>query len=119
MITQFTRDNLVTATKKLITTKDLKLESGQSVVRGEVLKKGTTGLVAITNPGDTPYAISLQNVDATAGEKDIVYSYDGSFKSSELTFGAGTIKDFRDDFVTSTGLLVEEGAGSGQQGNPQ
>jgi len=104
----FTRDNLVTATKPLITRKDLQLEAGQSVVRGEVLKKGTTGLVALTATTDTPYSASLQTVDATASAQGITYTYDGSVLNSELTYGAGTIADFRDKFVTSTRLLVEE-----------
>ena len=104
----FTRDNLVTATKPLITRNDLQMESGQNVVRGEVLKKGTTGLVALTLVGDIPYCVALQNIDASASAKDIVYSFDGSFLESELTYGAGTIADFRDDFVASTSLLIEE-----------
>ncbi|MEA1893015.1 MAG: hypothetical protein U9N33_09925 [Campylobacterota bacterium] len=109
MATQaFGRDNLITATKKLITTNTLQLESGESVVRGEVLKKGTTGLVALTQVEDAPYCVALQNIDATAAAKDISYTFDGSVLESELTYGAGTIADFRDDFVTSTRLLVEE-----------
>lgn len=104
----FDRDNLITATKKLITTSTLQLESGQNVVRGEVLTKGTTGLVALALVADVPYCVALQNIDATASAKDISYTFDGSVLESELTYGAGTIADFRDDFVTSTRLLVEE-----------
>lgn len=107
-VVSYTADNLVTSTKPLITRNALQLESGQSVVKGEVLKKGTTGLVAIAATTDTPYAIALQTVDASAAAKDIVYSYDCSVKNSELTYGAGTIADFRDKFVTSTSILVEE-----------
>lgn len=44
----YTPDNLVTSTVKLVTSSILQLESGQSVVRGEVLKKGTTGLITLT-----------------------------------------------------------------------
>jgi hypothetical protein len=103
----FERDNLITATKPLITVDLLQLESGV-VVRGEVLKKGTTGLVKLSDAADVPYCVSLQNIDATGGAKEIVYSYDCSVMASELTFGAGTIDDFRDDFVASTSILVEE-----------
>lgn len=106
--TSYTRDNLVTATKKLITVNDLQLESGESVVRGEVLKKGTTGLVALALTTDTPYCIALQTIDATAGAKDITYSFDCSVLNSELTYAAGTIADFRDKFVTETSILVQE-----------
>ena len=107
-IETFTVDNLVTATKKLITSDDLQLESGESVVRGEVLAKGTTGLVALALVTDTPYCVALQTIDASLAAKNIVYTYDGSVKESELTYGAGTIANFRDKFVTSTRLLVEE-----------
>ena len=104
----FTRSNLVTATKKLIPVRVLQLESGQNVVEGGVLKKGTTGLVALAADTDIPYCVSLQNIDATAGAKDIVYSFDGSMLESEVTYAVGTIADYRDDFVTSTRLLIEE-----------
>jgi len=106
--TDYTADNLLVSTKKLITADDLQLESGESVVRGEVLKKGTTGLVAIAADTDTPYCVSLQTIDATGGAEDITYTYDGGVKESELTYGAGDIDDFRDKFVTETRLFVEE-----------
>lgn len=104
----FTADNLVTATKPLITRNDLQVESGQSVVRGEVLKKGTTGLTALALATDVPYCIALQTVDASAGAKDVAYSFDCSVKETELTYAVGTIADYRDDFVASTSILVEE-----------
>lgn len=107
-VEHFTADNLVTATKKLITSTKLQLELGQSVVRGAVLKKGTTGLVALTATTDTPYCVSLQTINATSVAKDIVYTYEGSLLNSELIYGTGTIANFRDKFVTSTRLLIEE-----------
>ena len=107
-ITSFTADNLVTATKKLITEKSLQLESGQSIVRGEVLAKGTTGLVKLALVTDTPYCIALQTIDATAAAKDVTYTKDGSVLNSKLTYAVGTIADFRDGFATSTNLLIEE-----------
>lgn len=107
-VEKFTADNLVTSTKKLITSKVLKLEAGEAVVRGEVLKKGTTGLVALAADTDTPYCVALQTIDASLAAKDIIYTYDASLIASELTFGAGTIANFRDKFVTSTSLFIEE-----------
>ena len=106
--TDYTQDNLVTATKKLITAKVYQLEAGGSVVRGEVLKRGTTGLVAIDATSDVPYAVALQTIDATSAVANIDYTYDGSLLGSELTFGAGTIADFRDGFVANTNLFIEE-----------
>ena len=107
--TDYTVDNLIVGTKKLITVSDLQLESGQSVVRGEVLKKGTTGLVALAATTDTPYCVALQTIDATSAAADIVYTFDGAVLESELTYGAGTIANFRDKFVTETRLFVVEG----------
>lgn len=104
----YTADNLVTATKPLITVNALQLESGNSVVRGEVLKKGTTGLAKLSGTSDTPYAIALETVDGSASAKTINYSYDCSVKASELVFGAGALVNFRDKFVTSTSILVQE-----------
>ena len=107
-ITNFTQDNLVTTTKKMIPQNTLQLEAGQAVVRGEVLKKGTTGLVALTATTDVPFAIALQTIDATASVKEIVYLQEGSVLNTELTYGAGTIADYRDTFHTSTHILIEE-----------
>ena len=101
-------DNLIVATKKLITADKLQVESGQSVVRGEVLKKGTTGLVALALTTDIPYCVALQTVDATAGAEDITYTYDGGVLETSLVYAVGTIDDFRDNFVTETRLFVEE-----------
>lgn len=107
-VESFTVDNLVTLTKPLITVDTLQLESGQSVVRGEVLKKGTTGLVALAATTDTPYCVALQTINATSAAKDIIYTYDASLMGSELVFAAGDLSDFRDKFVTSTSLLIGE-----------
>jgi len=106
--TDYEADNLIVATKKLITADKLQLEPGQSVVRGEVLKKGTTGLKALEAVSDVPYCVALQTIDATAEAKDITYTYDGGVLESELTYAVGDINDFRDKFVSETRLFVEE-----------
>ena len=100
-------DNLVTLHKPKLTQKILQLESGV-VVRGEVLKKGTTGLVKLALVTDIPYCVSEQNIDATSSAQDISYTSDASLLASELTFAVGAISDFRDGFVTSTNLFIEE-----------
>lgn len=104
----YVADNLIVGTKDLVTSGDLQLESGQSVVRGQVLKKGTTGLVALALVADVPYCVALQTVDATAGAKDVAYTYDGAVLESALTYVVGTIADYRDKFVTETRLQVVE-----------
>ena len=106
--TDYEADNLIVATKKLITSDQLQVEAGESVVRGEVLKKGTTGLVALALVTDIPYCVALQTIDATAGAADLIYTYDGGVLETELTYAVGDIGDFRDAFVTETRLFVEE-----------
>jgi len=105
-VTTYTADNLITGSKGLITGKDYQLESGQSVVRGEVLKRGTTGLVAIAADTDTPFTVALQTIDASASASDIDYVLEGSVMGSELVFGAGAIADFRDG-LRAVGIIGE------------
>jgi hypothetical protein len=107
-VVEYVPDNLETGTVKKVTSDALQLESGQVVVRGEVLKKGTTGLVALAATTDVPYTVSYQNIDATAGAMDITYCSQGSFLNSELTYAVGTIEDYRDKFVASTQIVIEE-----------
>jgi hypothetical protein len=105
--TNYTRDNLVTSTVKLVTGDTYQLESGQSVVRGEILKRGATGLVAMALGADEPFTIALENIDATAGAKNISYMVQGSALESELTItGAGVIADYRDG-LRDAGIVTE------------
>ncbi len=103
----YVADNLIVGTKDLITTSDLQLEGGV-VVRGEVLKKGATGLVKLALVSDVPYCVALQGIDATGGATDITYTFDGAVLESALTYAVGTIADYRDKFVTETRLQVVE-----------
>lgn len=104
----FTEDNLVTSTKSMISQNTIQLEAGQNVVRGEVLAKGTTGLVALALVTDIPFCVSLQNIDATLSAKSIVYLQEGSVLNTELTYNVGGIANFRDTFHRQTHILVEE-----------
>lgn len=104
-VESFVADNLVTATEDLITSRELQLEAGESVVRGEILKKGTTGLVAVAADTDTPYTVALQTVDATLAAKPLVYALEGSFLGSEMTAASGTVADFKDG-LRDVGILV-------------
>ncbi|MBL0707462.1 MAG: hypothetical protein JJW00_00230 [Sulfurimonas sp.] len=106
-VVEYKADNLIVAGKELITSDVLKLESGV-VVRGEVLKKGTTGLVKFNGTDDIPYCISLQNIDASGSVMSISYTTCGSVLGSELVFANGALGDFRDAFVTETQISVEE-----------
>jgi len=105
-VTSYTADNLVTATEDLITDNVLVLESGESVVRGQVLKKGSTGLVAVDADADTPYTIALQTVDATSAAKPIEYMIEGSVMAdSVVVSGTATVAGMKDK-LRDVGILV-------------
>lgn len=107
-VVDYENDNLITGTKSLNTLNKLQLESGESVVRGEVLKAGTTGLVALdTLATDEPIVVALATVDATAGAKDIPYTNDCSLDVRELTFGDGDLDDYRVKLMLNTNILLE------------
>jgi len=102
----FTQDNLVTATKGMITDDLYQIEVGSSVVRGELLKRGATGLIPVALAADVPFCVALETIDATAAAKDINYMIEGSVLESQMTFAAGTIADFRDR-LRAVGIITE------------
>lgn len=93
-----TVDNLLLATDEVITERILKVESGQGVVtRGEILKKGTTGLVKMALDADVPYTVALDTVDATSAVKDLRYVLSGTLLAASMsTAGAGTVAGYKD-----------------------
>jgi len=102
-----TRDNLITGSKTCLTDDVLPLNSG-TLKRGEVVKKDGSGLVALADTADIPYAVLLVDTDASASTAKTTYTTDASLLGSQLTFGTGTLADFRDAFKTSTNLFIEE-----------
>lgn len=95
--TSFTADNLVLATDELVTDNVLALESGVSCLRGEVLKKGTTGLVRLALTTDTPYCIALQTITGGSSAMRLTYALSGEFLASECsTNSIGTVATFKD-----------------------
>ena len=103
--TDFTADNLVTATKQIITGDLYTLASGQSVVRGQVLKLTGTALSSCLTTED-PNTIALQTVDATSGALPITYMISGSALESEMTFNTGDADEFR-EALRSFGIITE------------
>jgi len=107
-VVDYTVDNLITGTKSLNTLNKLQLEDGQSVVRGEVLKAGTTGLVALdTLATDEPLCVALQTVATSGAAEDIAYTNDCSLDVRELTFGDGDLDDYRVKLMLNTNILLE------------
>jgi len=105
-VVSYTVDNLIQATEGLVTDNSYVLEAGNSVVRGEVLKRGATGLVKLALAGDVPYTIALQTVDATSAAKPLVYALEGSFTASSMsTGGISTVANYKDG-LRDVGLFV-------------
>lgn len=95
--TSYTADNLVLGTDELVTDNVLALEAGVSCVRGEILKKGATGLVRLALVGDTPYCIALQTITGGASAQRLTYAIAGEFLASECsTNSIGTTATFKD-----------------------
>lgn len=69
--------------------------SGQNRVRGDLLGKITTGgkcnlsLAAASDGSQTPYAILVEDVNATAGDKKGMAYIAGDFNANQVTFGTG------------------------------
>ena len=103
----YTADNLLVAGEELVTDEALQLESGQSVVRGEVLKRGATGLVALTNIEYVQAdATSVLHIETSAST--VVAQGDLIFNISEAQMyqyvGAGATIDLTAAVFTNGGL---------------
>jgi hypothetical protein len=79
------------------------LISGQNVVRGTVLGRITTGgkynksLSAASDGSEVPRAIAAHDMDATAGDKELMVYETGDFNELALVLGAShTIASIRD-----------------------
>ena len=94
--TSYTRDNLVTSTKKLITD-DVYTSTG--VTRGQVLKLSGTVLDACLT-GETPFTIAL------ADGNNVPYMIEGSFLETEIDCGTGTVAEYR-DALRAVGIIGE------------
>jgi hypothetical protein len=79
------------------------LISGQNVVRGTVLGRITASgkynksLSAASDGSEAPRAIAAHDVDASAGDKEIMFYETGDFNELALVLGTGhTIASIRD-----------------------
>ena len=98
-------DKLIAGDKKLVTAV-LILISGENVVRGEVLGQITASLKvnsslnAAVDGSEVARFIAAEDMDATAGDKEIMVYREGEFDDSEVTFGTGqTIANTTEDLA--------------------
>lgn len=91
----YTPGGLIAANSGLLYHEQLILASGQNLLRGAVLGKVTaTGKYilsasAAVDGSQTPAAILVDDIDASAGDKDVLGYTRGDFLASGLTLGAG------------------------------
>jgi hypothetical protein len=92
--TTFTPDNLI-AGEFPILTRTVTILSGQTVARGAVLGKITTGgkyvlsLAAAEDGSQAPDAVLVEAVDASAADKVGIAYFAGAFSESALVLGTG------------------------------
>jgi len=106
-------DNLVAGDTQLVTD-SVTIASGQTIARGAVLGKITTGgkfalsLSASSDGSETPYAVAAQDVDASAADVTNVAVYiKGEFNANALTLGAGHTADTAKDGLRAVGIYIK------------
>lgn len=108
-----TPDNLVAGNTQLVTD-SVTIVSGQTIVRGTVLGKITTGgkfklsLTGSTDGSEIPYVIAAEDVDASAADVTNAAVYiKGEFNAAALTLGTGHTADTVKDGLRAVGIYVK------------
>jgi hypothetical protein len=110
--TTYTPDNLIAGNFPIITDTGT-LVSGESVVRGEVLGKITTGgklaasLLASDDGSETPDCIAAETVDASSADKPIAVYLTGEFNSAAMTIGTGHTAASIKDGLRGKGIFLK------------
>jgi hypothetical protein len=110
--TTYTPDNLIAGNFPLVTDTGTLL-SGESVVRGELLGKITSGgklavsLSASSDGSETPYCIAAETVDASAADAPIAYYLTGEFNIAAMTFGTGHTAASVKDGLRALGIFLK------------
>lgn len=100
---QYTRDNLVTLSKGLIT--DDLYTTATAITRGMVLKN-TAGVLSACATTETPFTIALADADGSVSPVAATYMVEGSVMESEVTYNTGTAGEFR-DALRAVGIVTE------------
>lgn len=83
-------------------TRKITVTSGQTLQRGDLVELVTGKAVAFA--GNNPYAIMLEDADASGGDIVAVASWKGKFLASEVNFGTGS------DSITVRDALAVNGS---------
>jgi len=101
--------NFRTGTIPHVSMRGYKLEADKTVVQGEALKLEAGKLTPLTGATDTIFTIASEACDSTGGDKDIVCDFKGSYFESAITFGEGSITDFKAQLDEAGKFLLEKG----------
>ncbi len=108
----FTPDNLVAGTTQLVT-ESVTIVSGQTIVRGAVLGKITTGgkytlsLTGSSDGSEKAYAIAAEDVDASGGDEAAAVYIKGEFNENSLTLGTGHTIDTAKTDLRDVGINIK------------
>lgn len=109
----YSPDQLIGSNSELLESRKYTLVSGQNVLRGTVLGVITTGgklsksLSAASDGSQTPFGIAVDDVDASAGDKEILVYVRGNFNEHALIVGtAHTLASIREG-LRSKGIILQ------------
>jgi len=108
-IESFDGVNFRTGTIPHVSMRGYVLKAGNVVKQGEAVKLVAGKLEKLTDAGDTIFAITAEACDATTEDTDIVCDFKGSYFESAITFGVGTVADFKAQLDTAGKYLLEKG----------
>lgn len=101
--------NFRTGTIPHVSMRGYVLVAGKEVVQGEALKIASGKLTPLEATADTIFAIAAEACDSTGADKAIVCDFKGSYFESAITFGAGTVADFKEQLDAAGKYLLEKG----------
>lgn len=87
-------------------TRKITVKSGENLTRGDLVELSTGKAVSFA--GNDPYAVMLEDVDASAGDVIGVASWRATLKGSEVSFGSGSDSiTVRDALAVNGTFLVD------------
>lgn len=83
-----------------VATQEITVASGETIARGEAVQIDAGEVKSLTADTQDVYCIAAYDVDASDGAVVSVGYTSGGFAEQNITFGAGTADDYRDDMRT-------------------
>ena len=109
----FTPDNLTAGNESLLFSRKVNIAAGEVLPRGALLGKVSASgeyrlsLAAETDGSETPDAILVDDVDASAGATEAMIYLRGDFHAPALTLGTGHTLDSVFEGLRGKGIFVK------------